>query len=77
MQVKLGECLLNIRGKRPEDSVAPPETGKRYGIDHMCFQVTGIEKMLEEFAAKGGEIPELLFELPNGNRGAYIAGPEG
>ena len=75
--MELGECLLNIRGKRPEDSVAPPETGKRYGIDHMCFQVIGIEKMLEEFAPKRGEIPELLFELPNGNRGAYIAGPEG
>jgi len=33
--------------------------------------------MLKDFTAKGGEIPLPLFELPNGNRAAYVAGPDG
>ena len=33
--------------------------------------------MLQEVTAEGGEIPEPLFELPGGNRAAYVAGPDG
>ncbi len=78
VRVHLGECLLNIRGVRTTDSIDESITGKqRYGIDHMCFEVDDIEGLLKEFSAKGGEIPEPLFELPSGSRAAYVAGPEG
>lgn len=78
VRVRLGECMLNIRGERESDTIEKSITGKqRFGIDHFCLEVGGLEGMLQEVTAKGGEIPEPLFELPSGNRAAYVAGPDG
>lgn len=78
VRVGLGDCFLFIRGERADESISPAEIGKqRFGIDHICFRVNDIDGMLEAFSAKGGEIPLPLFELPNGNRAAYVAGPDG
>jgi catechol 2,3-dioxygenase-like lactoylglutathione lyase family enzyme len=77
VRVHLGECLLNIRGLRATDNIGGSAGEQRLGIDHFCFQVDDIEGLLEAFAAKGGEIPEPLFELPSGNRAAFVAGPDG
>lgn len=78
VRVQLGDSFLFIRSERADESISPAEIGKqRFGIDHICFQVKDIGGMLEAFSAKGGEIPLPLFELPNGNRAAYVAGPDG
>ena len=77
VRVHLGECLLNIRGIRATDKIGGSAGEQRLGIDHFCFQVDDIEGLLEGFAAKGGEIPEPLFELPSGNRAAFVSGPDG
>ncbi len=77
VRIRLGECLLFVRGIRATDKIGDSAGEQRLGIDHFCFQVDDIEGLLEAFAAKGGEIPEPLFELPSGNRAAYVAGPDG
>ena len=77
VRVLLGECRLYIRGIRATDKIGGSAGEQRLGIDHFCFQVDDIEGLLEGFAAKGGEIPEPLFDLPSGNRAAFVAGPDG
>jgi catechol 2,3-dioxygenase-like lactoylglutathione lyase family enzyme len=78
VRVMLGECMLNVRGVRETDNIEPSATGKqRLGIDHFCFQVDDIDALLEAFTAKGGEISTPLFELPSGNRAAFVTGPDG
>lgn len=78
VRVRLGDSLPFIRGVRETDDIDPSATGKqRFGIDHFCFEVEGLDGMLEAFAAKGGEIPVPPFELPGGNRAAFVTGPDG
>ncbi len=76
VRVKLGECLLNIRGERPGESFADPGGKKPYGIAHFCLAVDDIEGMLAHVESSGGVICEPLFTLPSGNRAAYVLGPE-
>ena len=77
VRVLLGECQLYIRGIRATDKIGGSAGEQRLGIDHFCFQVDDIEGLLEGFVAKGGEISEPLFELPSGNRAAFVSGPDG
>ncbi len=76
VRVKLGECLVNIRGERPGESFADPNGKKPYGIAHFCLAVDDIEGMLRHVEAGGGVISEPLFTLPSGNRAAFVVGPE-
>ena len=76
VRVKLGECLLNIRGERPGESFADPGGKRPYGIAHFCFAVDDIEGLLRHVEASGGVISEPLFSLPSGNKAAYVTGPE-
>ena len=68
VRVKLGECLLNIRGERPGESFSDPGGERPYGIAHFCLAVDDIEGMLAHVDSKGGVISEPLFSLPSGNR---------
>ena len=76
VRVKIGECLLNIRGERPGESFADPNGKKPYGIAHFCLTVDDIEGTLQHVETSGGVISEPLFSLPSGNRAAYVLGPE-
>lgn len=76
VRVKLGGCLLNIRGERPGESFVAPDGNRPYGIAHFCFAVDDLEGMLKHVEDNGGVISEPLFTLPSGNRAAYVTGPE-
>jgi len=78
VRVRLGKCMLNIRGEREGDTIDNTITGKqRFGIDHFCLEVNNLKGMLHDVEIKGGKITEALFELPSGNHAAYVAGPDG
>ncbi len=75
VRLKIGDANLYIRAAAEGEAVAESDGTRRHGIDHFCFVVEGIDRMLRQIEDKGGRITVPLFTLPNGNRGAYVEGP--
>ena len=76
VRVMLGDALLNIRSRRPGETIARPQEGTLIGIDHMAFSVDAFEQMVANFEKNGVKIIEPAFMTPSGGRALFIEGPD-
>ena len=76
VRVMLGDALLNIRSRRPGETIVAPQEGTLIGIDHMAFSVDGFEAMVADFEKNDVRIIEPAFMTPSGGRAIFIEGPD-
>ena len=76
VRLLLGDALLNIRSRRPGETIVAPQDGTLIGIDHMAFSVDEFEQMVADFEENGVRIIEPAFVTPSGGRALFIEGPD-
>ncbi len=76
VRLQLGEALLNIRARRPGETIAEPQDGTLIGIDHVAFSVDEFDQMVANFEKGGVKIIEPAFLTPSGGRALFIEGPD-
>jgi hypothetical protein len=76
VRLRLGDALLNIRSRRPGETIVAPQEGTLIGIDHMAFSVDEFEQMVANFEENGVRIIEPAFVAPSGGQALFIEGPD-
>ena len=76
VRVQFGAALLNIRGRRPGESVVAPQEGTLIGIDHFAFSVDEFDQMSRDLESNGVKIVEPAMLAPGGGRALFIEGPD-
>jgi catechol 2,3-dioxygenase-like lactoylglutathione lyase family enzyme len=74
--MKSGEAILSVRTPRPTDKFIETDGSKPLGLDHICFLVDDLPKMVEHMRENDVEIAEEIFDHSGGSEAAFILGPE-